>query len=304
MSWFRFVLPLARDTGTLNLGLLFVAAWLLPTANSHAEDVVRITDDGRLKRDPVFIQNGDFLVYGVDEGTDKIRLMKRNVETGETVPLHATAPRSELEPAFSLDGRYYAVNHNTGNLSMKMIIRDTQGASDVDIPVKGRGGMRSPTFSPDSKHIVYCFAETGPQHLFRIDVKGENKKQLTDGRGMNNWPSFTPDGKKIVFSSSREGTYEIYSMKADGSDVQRLTDSPTQDIRPSVSPDGARIAFISSRDGNRELYVMDIDGENVRRITDHPERDDYPSWHPDSERVVLVSERRGRSDLYLVQVGR
>lgn len=280
------------------VGLLLLAA-----GEGRASDVVRLTDDGRLKRDPVFIQRGDVLVYGVDEGTDKIRLMRMELESGDARPLHVTAPRSELEPAFSADGRYYALNHNTGNLSMKMIIRDTKGDADVDLAVKGRGGMRSPVFTPDSKHVVYCFAEDVTQHMFRVDVKGQNKKRLTDGRGMNNWPSFTPDGKTIVFSSSRDGDYEIYAMNADGSDVRRLTESPTQDIRPRVSPDGSRIAFISSRHGNRELYVMSIDGHDVRRITNNEERDDYPSWHPDSQRIVLVSERRGRHDLYLMNVG-
>lgn len=290
MNWFRRV-------------ALVTASFVFFAVAASASDVVQITDDGRLKRDPVFIQGGDVLVYGVDEGTDKIRLMRMEMETGETQPLHTTAPRSELEPAFSPDGRYYALNHNTGNLSMKMIIRNTKGEADVDLAVKGRGGMRSPVFTPDSKHVVYCFAEDVTQHIFRVDVKGQNKKQLTDGRGVNNWPSLTPDGKTIVFSSSRHGDYEIYAMNADGSDVRRLTESPTQDIRPRVSPDGTRIAFISSRHGNRELYVMSLDGQNVQRITNHEERDDYPSWHPDSRHIVLVSERKGRHDLYLLNAG-
>ena len=116
------------------------------SVGSFADDVVQLTDDGRLKRDPVFIKNGEVLVYAVDEGTDKIRLVQMNMETGKVGPLHKEAPRSELEPAFSPNGRYYAFNHNTGNLTLKLVIRDTQDGTDVDLSVKGRGGMRSPSW--------------------------------------------------------------------------------------------------------------------------------------------------------------
>jgi len=269
---------------------------------SQSSELVQLTADGRLKRDPVFISDGEELVFGADEGTDKIRLLRMNLETRKVTPFHENAPRSELEPAFSPCGRYYALNHNTGNLTVKMVIHDSETGTDTDISVKGRGGMRSPAFSPDSTRIAYCFAETGPQQIFSVDVKGKDKRQLTDSQGINNWPSYTPDGKRIVFTSSRDGNYEIYAMDADGKNVTRLTNSPTQDIRPRVSPEGTRIVFTSSRDGNREIYVMNIDGTHVKRVTENPERDDYPAWHPDGKSIAFVSERKGRHDIYIIEV--
>ena len=281
----------------------------LPLGPARAEDPaklkeVRLTEDGRLKRDPVFQPDGEHLVYGVDVSTDLIKLLRLNLETKESVPLHSDAPRSELEPSFSANGRYHAYSQNTGNLSLKLVIRDDKEQKNAELVPQGRGGMRSPAFSPDSTLVAYCFAETGPQHIFLVTPQAKEKRQLTTGRGINNWPTFTPDGERIVFSSSRDGDFEVYSINLAGEDLRRLTESPRQDIRPRVSPDGTRIVFASSRNGDQEIYMMDLDGSNLTRLTQNPERDDYPSWNVDGSKVVYVSERRGRFDLYLVDVPR
>ena len=260
----------------------------------------RLTTDGTLKRDPIFVAGGKAVVYSVDERRVQIRLRRLDLESGENTPLHEDSTTSQFGVAFSPDERYYAFNHSTGNLTLKLVIRDTRLKKDAEVTWSGRGGIRSLVFSPDSRRLLYCFAETGPQQIFSVNTQALDKKQLTYGQGVNNWPSFTPDGKTIVFGSSRDRTYEIYSMAADGSKVQRLTQNETTDIRPQVSPDGRRIAFVSLRDGNYEVYVMDLDGSNVRRVTHNEERDDYPVWHPDGTRLLVVSERRGRHDLYLL----
>ena len=99
--------------------VLFLAC---PALFAQVEDAprlkeVRLTEDGRLKRDPVFQPDGEHLVYGVDVSTDLIKLLRLNLETNESAPLHSDAPRSELEPSFSPNGRYHAYSQNTGNLS-------------------------------------------------------------------------------------------------------------------------------------------------------------------------------------------
>lgn len=274
------------------------------TTARSSTGAVRLTHDSRSKRDPVFIKAGNELVYGVDESPVQIRLMRLTMADRSVVPLHKDITRSELEPAFSPNGRYCAFTQNTGNLSMRLVIRDLQQDQEAEVTHPGRGGTRSPAFSPDNKRVLYSFAEDGRQQIYSVNVRGTDKRELTDSVGINNWPTFSSDGKTIVFGSTRDGNYEIYAMNADGSNVRRLSNSPTQDIRPKISPNGKRIAFTSSRDGNREIYVMNVDGTGVKRLTRNPERDDYPAWYPDGNRLVFVSERQGRHDLYLIDVPR
>ncbi|MEK6236501.1 MAG: DPP IV N-terminal domain-containing protein, partial [Planctomycetales bacterium] len=274
-------------------------ALFLFAASASAEEI-RLTEDGSLKRDPVFIAGGSQIVFSVDESDILIRLMRLDLESGEIEPLRPRNNTNEFETAFSSDDRYWAITHNKSNLGMEMVIVDSKTDKEFKVTHSGRGGTRAPVFSPDDKRVIYCFAETGSQQVWSVNLEAKDKKQLSDGQGINNWPSFTPDGKTIVFSSSRDGAYELYSMDADGKNPRRITNNNFSEFRPRLSPDGKRIAYVSFDGGDRDVFVMDLDGNNIRRVTDNPERDDYPSWSPDGKRLVIVSERRGEHDLYLV----
>ena len=281
------------------MGLMFA---IVCGSVTFAEEPRRLTNDGRRKLTPVFV-NSKELVYVDFERPELTTLKRMKLSDLSVRPLHAATNAQELEPAFSPNGRHCVFLKATGTLSVTLVIRDERDKKDVLLP-PGNGfcGFRSPSFSPDGKRVIYSFAENSLQDLFSVNSQAKDRKQLTKNSGMNYWPSFAPDSKLILFGSTRDGNYEIYTMNADGQDVHRLTDSPFQDLRPRFSPDGNRIAFTSNRDGNFEVYLMDADGSSLKRVTNHPERDDYPTWHPSGKQLVIVSEREGRHDLYLVSV--
>jgi len=280
-----------------------VAIWTGDLGITRGDDRLRLTHDNLFKRDPVFVNAGKDVVYVVLSRPEQLRLMRLNMSDGSTEPLHKDETRSEFEPAFSADGRYYAFMQSRSAASVGMVIRDTEQNKDADIPpAPGFAGMRSPAFKPDGPRMIFSFAEGGRQHIFSVNLEGGDRRRLIDSAGINNWPSFSPDGKQIVLGSTRDGNYDIYLTNADGSNARRLTDQPSQEIRPRFSPDGKRIAFTSNRDGNYEIYVMNADGTGQKRLTQNPEKDDYPAWHPDGKQLVVVSERSGRQDLYLLPV--
>lgn len=289
----------------MHLRIVFCAVFLIALIKSicEAAEPVRLTDDGKLKSDPTFVNEGRQLVFTWLEQDDRLRLMRMSMKTKKFEPLHKDVTKSEFEAAFSPDGRYYAFVQSRGNLNLALVIRNTKENKQSEVPPGGGfSGLRSPTISPDAKRVLFCYPEQGRQHIYSVNVLAKDKKQLTDSSGVNNWPSISRDGKQIVFGSTRDGNYEIYVMKYDGSDVRRITESPRQDMRPEFSPDGSRIAFTSSRDGNYEIYVVNSDGSQLRRLTTNQERDDYATWHPDGKHLAVVSERAGRHDLYLYEV--
>jgi len=277
-------------------------SFVLLVAVASAGEPVRLTRDGKLKQGPVFADTtGQAIYYSVLQRPSQLRLARLSPLNGTTTEVHPAETRSEFEPAISSDGRFISYVQNRGNLSLALVIEDTQGSQSAEVPPGGGfSGMHCPTFSPDSTRILFSYPEDGRQQIFAVDLQGKNRTKIIDSVGVNNWPCFAPDGQQIVFSSSRDDDFEIYSAKSDGTAVKRLTDSPRQDIRPRYSPDGKRIAFTSNRDGNYEIYVMNQDGSNVVRVTDHPEQDDYPTWHPDGKHLVVVSERQGQFDLYQI----
>jgi Tol biopolymer transport system component len=263
----------------------------------------RLTSDGKLKMDPVFIKNGEEIVYTLQETPTQLSLMRLRLADGVSERFHPQATTNEFEAAFSGDGRYCTFVQSTGNLKLRLVIRDTKENKDAVFDPGGGGfsGMRRPSIHPDAGRIVFSIPASNGQQIQSVNIVGQDRQSLTSS-GFNMWPAFSPDGKKIAFGSSRDGEFEIYTMDADGNNASRLTNSSGMDARPAWSPDGKRLAFTSNRDGNHEIYVMNADGTGQRRLTNHPERDDYPSWHPDGKRLVMVSERDGRFDLYLVNV--
>jgi TolB protein len=287
------------------MGRSFLVALVLLIATcSKAGEPQRLSVDGRVKRDAMFLgATGKIVLYSLLEKPTQLRLMKISLPDGQPEPLHPSETRSEFEPAASTDGRFISFVQNRGNLSLALVIEDLQGTQSAEVPPGGGfSGMHSPTFSPDGSRILFSYPEEGRQQIFSVNMQGKNRESIIDSAGVNNWPSFSADGQQIVFSSSRDDDFEIYVARADGSAVRRLTNSPRQDIRPRFSPDGKRIAFTSNRDGNYEIYLMNADGSNQVRLTEHPEQDDYAAWHPDGRRMLIVSERQGQSDLYLIDV--
>lgn len=264
----------------------------------------RLTRDGKVKMDPVFVKMGDdwTLVYAQQETATQFCLMKMRFPDGTPERLHPDATTSEFEPTFTPDGRVYAFVQSKGNLNLKLVIRDTkQNRESVFDPGGGFAGMRRPSILADGSRIAFSIPVPTGQEIGSVNAEGKDRKSLTKA-ALNSWPAYSPDGKKIAFGSSRDGDYEIYAMDADGGNVKRLTRSPGLDMRPAWSPDGKQIAFTSNRDSNYEIYVMHADGTGVRRVTKNDERDDFAAWHPDGKQLIFVGERGGKFDLYLVDV--
>ena len=285
---------------------MFIVALLAGMASrALAAEPTRLTDDGRLKFSPTFESDGKAIVYLELEKPTLLRLMRLELATKKTTPLHVAPTASEFEPSWSRKSPVYAFAKLKGVLSISICIRNQQTGAEVEIPpAAGFSGLRSPAVADDGKRVAYIFPDGGGQRLLSVAGDGSDRRELADASSFNNWPDFSPEGKQVVFSSTRDGNYEVYVVPAEGGAARRLTDSPFQDIRPRFSPDGKQIAFTSHRDGNAELYVMDQDGANPRRLTDHAERDDYPVWHPDGDKLAAICERGGKHDLYLIPVPR
>ena len=239
-----------------------VVAFASGIAASGAEPT-RLTTDGTLKLAPVFISNGDEVVFATHEVPNLVSIVGLRLSDHSRRRLHPTVVNHQFDPAFSRDGRYHAYGRSSTSPQMVLVIEDTQEKKDVVFrPRESRATARNPSFAPDGSRIVFSLSDIGGHQIASVNPRGEDLKYLTKAAGMNAWPAFSPDGRKIAFASSRSRDFEIYVMNADGSDVVPLTRSLGLDARPAWSPDGKRIAFTSNRDGNYEIYVMNADGSN------------------------------------------
>ena len=263
----------------------------------------RLTTDGQLKFSPTFLGEGDEIAFSIHDIPSRLTLMKLKLADGSQTRMFPNMEQHILDVTMSRNGRYIAFARAGTSPQLPLVIKDTMtGTESVYDPKDARGGLRSPSISPDLSRVVFGQSAPGGQQIASVDMKAGDLKLLTRAPGINTHPQYSPDGTLIVFSSSREGDFDIYVMKSDGTDVRRLTASVGMDAHPHWSPDGRRISFTSRRDGNYEIYLMNADGSNPRNLTQHPERDDFAAWHPGGKQIVTVSERNGDYDLYLFDV--
>src|SRR5262249_17506738 len=97
----------------------------------NSSEPVRLTTDGRTKADPVFVRGGAGVVFAVVESPAQVCLMRLRLADGTVERLHPGASTSEFEAAFAADGRVYAFVQSRGNLSLKLVVRDTRQGRDA-----------------------------------------------------------------------------------------------------------------------------------------------------------------------------
>jgi Tol biopolymer transport system component len=73
--------------------------------------------------------------------------------------------------------------------------------------------------SPDGRYIAFVSNRTGPSHVYRMDIDGNNLKQLTNGEG-EAAPFFSPDGRWVICSSNN---YSSWRVASDGGELIPLT---------------------------------------------------------------------------------
>jgi len=260
---------------------------------ASADPPLQLTTDGRIKRDPVFVDGGRAIVFTLQSDSPRLVLAKLDLASRRMSRVFPDANLPELKCVFSTDQRTRAWLRITGNDRVSLLVHPA-GAETAYVVKTAKTVSWSPALTPDGRHVVFNLAG----QLMVHSIPPKVIRPLAKSSGRNDWPAISPDGRRIAFGSSRDGNFEIYVADLDGQNIRRLTQRPGLDMRPAWSPDGKRIAFTSVRDGNYEVYVMSADGQQSVNVSRHTERDDYASWHPDGRKLVWVREVEGRYDLF------
>ena len=186
------------------------------------------------------------------------------------------------------------------------IVYAARAADGEDIWIVGEDGRdprqltansrvnRSPSVTPDGRHVVFVSNRTGNNQIWRMDIDGGNPVQLTDGPGAANRPHCSPDGKWVVYQLSVERALTIWKVPVDGGDPVQLTD--VNSTRPAFSPDGQFVVCDygeAKPDSQIKLAVIPAEGGPPVRLLDNPAAVNSIGlrWTPDGHGIVYIDSR-------------
>jgi TolB protein len=198
--------------------------------NGDGSGVTRLTTNDVLESSPGWSPDGTRILYSTDGHRSKIFVM--NADGSDVVQL-TNNEWADSVPRWSPDGSRIAFLGNPLGLQ-SILTMNPDGTNPVRVPTQAGGKLKSYSWSPDSKHIVYEYGEWPYGGIYRtlaVPTPGVGPIFLVGWENFPGKPVWSPDGTRIAFTISITGEAEIYTMRAtDGGDRRNITNNPAEDF--------------------------------------------------------------------------
>lgn len=211
---------------------------------------------------------------------------------GEATELTA-ATSWDAAPAWSPDGRSLAYAQTLPAGTDIVVRAMSTGTSSVIHHVQGT--VPALEYTPDGSQLYYV-EQRGQYdaHLWRVDVDGQNAKQLTFTQNWHEWAfTLSPDARQVFLTSGRYGGSDLYLLNPADLSSTRLTNTPADnESAVAWAPDGTQRIFVRTRNGVDQLVVQPANGGAERVVTTSPFDQKQISVTPDGKSVVMVAARK------------
>ncbi len=271
----------AAENGHIGFSSLAHGYWQIQTMNLHDGKIRQITASPWDKKEPLWFDDGQRLIYRTGNARFRIFFTDTGKET------HVLGKYGKIfDPDLSPDNKHLLFTRFREDVpdNSDIWISDLSDLSDlsgnkVKRLTNAPGLQYDPAWSPDGKKIVHVSSDKkGVHHIWIMESNGENRCCRTDNNSYNILPDWSPDGKKIAFASNVSGNYDIWVMDHDGNNRVRLTHDSALDTQPVWLPDGKTILFVSNRQGNMQIWIMKADGSGQKPLTPNEMKCSDPTW--------------------------
>ena len=178
-----------------------------------------------------------------------------------------SSSRGDSGAHISPDGKSIAFQSwRSGNPEVWMCDRDA--SNPIQLTSFGGPEIGEPSWSPDSRRIVFDARISGTAELYVVNVEGGPPKLLQVGTPNASNPFWSADGQSIYFLT--EPTYAIWKMSAEGGAPLRLTGSRGDQLLPQQAADKTRVFFDKQVAGHQQVWSASVDGGDERSVAGMP----------------------------------
>ena len=206
-------------------------------------------------------------------------------------------------PVFSPDGGKLAfVRSSEDGYSDEIFVAPKLGGESKQVTFDRRRIFGPPSWTPDSREIVFSSNRAGLATLWRVAASGGVPRRVSSTGPVAWFPSVSVSGGELAYETVDEekNLWRIAlrdPRHARGEASIMVPAAKTDSFVPQFSPDGRKIAFQSGRSGYEEIWISNADGSDLTQATDLQRFAGSPRWSPEGRYIAFDFRRHQHSEI-------
>jgi tricorn protease len=181
-------------------------------------------------------------------------------EKGDVRDLSHSSGSAERDPAWSPDGKFISYFSDKSGEYQLMIEAQDGLSPPRAIPLEGRYHYYTPSWSPDSKKLLYTDTNL---NVWVLDIESGKAKKV----GRDAWmvpqrtvnPTWSPDSKWVTYAAHLNTLYKaIFISNVETGETKQVTDSLADATWPVFDASGKYIWFFASTDFGLKSQWLDM----------------------------------------------
>jgi tricorn protease len=181
-------------------------------------------------------------------------------EKGDVRNLSHSSGSAERDPAWSPDGKYISYFSDRSG-EYKLIIETPDGLTPPrEIALEGRYHYYTPSWSPDSKKLLYTDTNL---KIWVLDIASGaaktvgNDPWMVPARTIN--PVWSPDSKWVAYAGRLKSLYHaIFISNVESGESRQVTDGLADSVWPAWDANGKYLWFLASTDFGLKSQWLDM----------------------------------------------